>query len=297
MAGIIPEIVNLATNENVSVTELLRKVLAVAHRLDLPDIIEWVEKELSGYNNTEKIPKYRYVRGILKVIVPPRLYMHWEMPNEEEQKKIETVPLLNPISEMNSLINKNCRVRLSPEEKRILKDIQKDFWGSNYEPIIDIPSNEIHRVIETIKDYILRMALSLEKKGIIGEGMTFSKEEKQIVQQQNYHFRDVIGSQIQAGSSHSSQTQNHIHEDKSELLSKLISNLDAVIKNPGQDIEQSDLDELKSELDTLKAQNNSPKPKWPIINATVECVRDIVTKVSIDAISSNILPIVSGLLN
>lgn len=72
------------------------------------------------------------------------------------------------------------------------------------------------------------MALDLHKKGERGEGMTFSKEEKQIVQQMHYHIWDVSRSQIQIGSHDSSQTQTS--GDMAALLA-LIKILDSA---PGE---------------------------------------------------------------
>jgi hypothetical protein len=52
-----------ALNGAVSVSSLLRKVLLVAAKLEVTDIPEWVNKELSGYGDDDSLPPYRTLYG------------------------------------------------------------------------------------------------------------------------------------------------------------------------------------------------------------------------------------------
>jgi hypothetical protein len=79
--------------------------------------------------------------------------------------------------------------------------------------------------------------LEREVKSVLGEGMTFTQDEKQTVQQ-HYHFGNVSSSQIQIGPNSSNQTQTQTGGDMA-ALSALIDRL---------------RDELQAELATLQAQ-------------------------------------------
>jgi hypothetical protein len=49
---------------DVPVSSILRKVKVLAYDLNSPDLNDWVEKELSGYDNESDLPKYRKLTGV-----------------------------------------------------------------------------------------------------------------------------------------------------------------------------------------------------------------------------------------
>lgn len=57
--GLLDDIIEGATSESVTTSNLLRRVQVVAHRLDAHEIKAWVQQELNGYNSIEALPKYR----------------------------------------------------------------------------------------------------------------------------------------------------------------------------------------------------------------------------------------------
>lgn len=77
-----------------------------------------------------------------------------------------------------------------------------------------IAVNQIFNIEESVRTAILEWAIVLEENGIIGEGMQFSKEEKEVAATtpiiNNYTtniFGDVSNSQMQQGTENSTQTQ------------------------------------------------------------------------------------------
>lgn len=64
MPALVPELVNMASDPAVSVSDLLRRALVAARRLDVPDLIDWITSELNGY--TGEVPEYRKIRGHLR---------------------------------------------------------------------------------------------------------------------------------------------------------------------------------------------------------------------------------------
>jgi len=132
---------------------------------------------------------------------------------------------------------------------------------------------QVQGIVEMARNRVLDWALNLEGRGIVGEGMSFTPQEKQAVQQQHYHFGDVSGSQIQIGSSASTQTQSNTTGTDLDALQGLVEALGAALD---RDTVQGDAaDELRAELATLKAQAASPKPKWEIIKATARTIKTV----------------------
>lgn len=56
---VLNEIIDGATDDAVSTSNLLRKVQVVAFRLGATDITDWVKRELNGYSDVPSLPVYR----------------------------------------------------------------------------------------------------------------------------------------------------------------------------------------------------------------------------------------------
>jgi len=63
MPSLVEQLQRDALDRNVSVATLLRKAKVVAVKLSLSDAIEWIDLELSGYPDLDKVPGYRKVEG------------------------------------------------------------------------------------------------------------------------------------------------------------------------------------------------------------------------------------------
>ena len=57
--SLLRDIQNGATEDSVSLGSLLRKVKLLAGRIEVREISEWAERELSGYDSIEILPSYR----------------------------------------------------------------------------------------------------------------------------------------------------------------------------------------------------------------------------------------------
>ena len=129
---------------------------------------------------------------------------------------------------------------------------------------------QVRGIVDGARNKILEWALDLEGRGIVGEGMSFTPQEKQAVQQ-HYHISNVSGSQIQIGSSGSTQTQANTTGTDIDALKGLIQALGAVL----EPVQGEVADQLRAELAALKAMAESPKPKWEIIKATAHSIKTV----------------------
>ena len=75
MSSLVLELQQGALDSSVSVTDLLRKALVVARKLDIQDIQEWLNHELNGYPEVSEVPAYRMLQGSLKAWNP---YHGWQ---------------------------------------------------------------------------------------------------------------------------------------------------------------------------------------------------------------------------
>ncbi|WP_447754540.1 AbiTii domain-containing protein [Pseudomonas nicosulfuronedens] len=291
MPALVSELVSAAIDPTVSSAELLRRALVVTRRLGVSELVDWINGELNGYHSGE-VPQYRRVKGQLVVENP----IHGPIPLFSDPDFVDDLtdfPIRQSLPELIEVSKSTTGIFShfpTSVEQRLMRMIEESN-GVALRPALKFSTVQINGVIEKVRSRVLEWALDLEEKGVLGEGMTFSPEEKQIVQQQHYHFGDVSGSQIQIGTSESSQ---HQAGGDMTALTALIEHLAGVIRKDAVDVVTRT--ELEAELATLRAQAASPKPKWPIIRATASSIKSVLENVAGGALASQALPYLAALI-
>lgn len=272
MTALVPELVNMASDPAVSTTDLLRKTLVAASRLNVPELVTWVKSELNGYESD--VPNYRIIYGELVVVNPYHGLIPFQITSDEIMEMICTHYEFQSIPEIERSLSKLSTGYLVrnflPEQQRILMDTMQYAM----QPQLKFTMAQVSGIIEKVRNHILEWALDLEARGVLGEGMTFTQREKHTVQEQHYHFGDVTGSQIQIGSNSSSQHQANRTAGDIDRLRSVVEAFSASIQQSG--VSGALVDELRAELATLRAQAASPKPKWEIVKVTAQSVKAIV---------------------
>lgn len=271
MPALVPELVNMASDPTVCTGNLLRRALVVAKRLGVGELVEWINSELTGYKAAE-VPEYRKIRGQLVAKNPYNGTIPMFV-SPDMAEKLATFFIRQSIPELLHLKESKHGIysHFPPDVEQALMQMMHETSGVTMRPALKFSTVQIEGVIETVRSRILDWALDLEGRGIVGEGLSFTLEEKQAVQEQHYHFGDVSGSQIQIGSGGSNQIQTSTAAGADiDALKELIDALgEALNRSP---VPSGIADELRAELATLNAQAASPKPKWDIIKATVRSI-------------------------
>ncbi len=293
MPALVPELVNAAIDASTLPDDLLRRALVVARRLALPELVDWISSELNGYHS-EDLPDYRRVRGQLMaenpIHGPVPFFAPPDMTNMLSDFKLrQSVPELIQLTQSENPI---CS-HFPPNVEHTIMEMMYEANGVAMRPMLRFSKVQIQGVIGKVRSRVLEWALDLEAKGVLGEGMTFTQQEKQTVQQQHYHFGDVNGSQIQIDSNGSNQSQTHANGDMA-VLSALIELLSKAIQQGG--VESEIREELQAELATLQAQASSPKPKWPIIKATARSIKAVLENAAGSVLAAKALPYLTALL-
>ena len=63
---LINDIVEAITATKEPISDTLRRCLVIAFKLKNDTLKTWLEKELNGYENDDKLPDYRTARGVAK---------------------------------------------------------------------------------------------------------------------------------------------------------------------------------------------------------------------------------------
>jgi hypothetical protein len=224
MSSLVLELQRDALTSSISILVLLRKALVVARKLNIQEFQLWIEKELNGYPEKSELPQYRFIFGELKALNPYRGWIPVIVPALIHDF-ISKRPVHQRISEIESLIentkDKNSSLITMPQG---LASLLREYDDIPYEIQIHIDPSQARGVLEAVRDVVLNWSLKLEEDGILGEGMTFSPEEKQIASRHDYSsLIQIKVEQFQMQSS-SSESQSNSETFKNDLRSANIAN-------------------------------------------------------------------------
>lgn len=180
MKGIVIELEKEALNEKASVESLLRKAYLVARKLKLEEFEEWINNEQNGYKGNA--PDYRMIngeykawnpyRGWIPVILSPKL--------GEFASRILLNQSVSALREIYTSHENSIQFTLNTKMNALLNQ-STDGFETRF--VFETSRSEIYRILSTVRNKILERALFLEENEIIGEGMTFTDEEKKKAQE------------------------------------------------------------------------------------------------------------------
>jgi len=166
-----------------------------------------------------------------------------------------------------------------------------DRLESPKQPYLFVRGAALRNILDVVREMVLEWSLKLESDGIIGEGMSFSREEKHKAQSVTYYVKNYIHgniehSQVQVESVDSIQKGSFQEFDVSQLREVIKSLKDSLDK---LGIEGEIKAELVSEIRTLESQADSPKPKTSIIRESLASVRKILEGAAGTLVASGLL--------
>lgn len=209
--SIILELQQQAIDSNTDILSLLRKALLVSRKLELTDFEQWINNELNGYQNTEKIPDYRKIHGELKGWNPVRGWIPVLIGDTDIEEMLCYKRTFDSIPSLCSLMESKEKQLVIPMQGSESALISK-YVGFSTKYQLFISSNSVNNIIEQVKNKILDWSLILEERGTKGEGLTFTQAEKataksdpNIVQYISNFYGDISDSQIQQGTKRSTQ--------------------------------------------------------------------------------------------
>jgi AbiTii len=183
MASLVEQIQADALDRAVPVTDLLRKAKVVAIKLDLPELLAWAEAELNGYQNQKvPIPQYRQIPGRLRALNPVRGEWQAILFRGDKSPFPTHLPVSNGMAEIEQLATSDPAagdsifMALPPSfESQLMRGLEfptEVRW--------EISQVSLLGIVDSVRNAILDWSLKLEKAGILGNGLIFSKEEKQM---------------------------------------------------------------------------------------------------------------------
>lgn len=256
----------MAGSSSTNIEDLLSKAKMISVKLGLNDITEWLEHELTGYPNDAELPDYRIVKGS-KVVGwnPFHGWIPFQLMNVME-KSPDIYEMLTTI-EFNNAIS--MIAEYSKSEKTLYCDLAEPLTeylqsisDCDFRMCWPVNPTLMTRIISHVRAKILDWALLLESKGIYGEGLLFSPEEKKEAQNVTYNntinnnnglavIGDVKNDKGVVGGTVSNVQQQNITGDFSALERQLRQHglNDTDIKELKEVIDQTPMPETKEDVE------------------------------------------------
>ncbi|WP_434139694.1 hypothetical protein [Photobacterium leiognathi] len=297
MPGLVLELQRDALNNNVDTSSLVRKALVVSRKLGIKDVENWLNQELNGYTVPEdSLPTYRELHGSLKVHNPIRGLIPFRIANPSLTDELSHRRIAQSIAELESIIKLNDTGKLIMNYPPDIRDRLMGVMELPMEPFLEISTSQIVAIIDSLRNEILNWALKLEQKGVKGEGMTFSHNEKQAAERVTYTITNNIGSmqnsQLQQASDNSHQSMDF--EVNNSHVTEFLEILKSSIRQ--LHLNESDANELNAEVATIEHQLASPKPKKIILLESLKSLRNIIEGTAGSIVATGLLAQLSVLI-
>jgi hypothetical protein len=279
MGSIVLQLQSDSLNQDISVSNLLRKALVVAKKLRINEFESWINSELNGYRDDSRIPEYRCLRGDVRALNPySGLWCPLICDSPDFTDKLSQRFTGQPIASLEALINeRGSGALIMPFSPHIAHTLTRgDIF---VQPSLHISKSQVTGILDTVRTIILNWALRLEEEGIKGEDFVFTDAEKTKIQESKivYQFQNFIESsspiQIAQGSDHPMQiiAQDSLNLEKVAIfVQKALASLDKL------DLTPDNKAQLKSDLTTIESQLSAPKPKKTIIGECLASGRRIL---------------------
>ncbi|BDS06815.1 hypothetical protein NT6N_18550 [Oceaniferula spumae] len=247
MKSIVLELQHAAMERSSAVDDLLRKCVVIATKLGLGDSVAWARAELNGYTAAENIPDYRIVPGEVKSFNPYNgvwLPFIW---TDGPPEGLRERDVRQSVAEIQDLLDEESDGTLIMNLPEKMAYHLMTSSNSPRLPVFIIGRSSFVKILDAVRNSILDWSLKLENDGILGEGMSFSQEEKQIAMGHTYNIEnfsgvlgDVTSGSLQIGD------YNSVHSDLKAL-----------------GIAQEDRNELEELMD--RAKDAEPEEKKALI--------------------------------
>lgn len=252
MTSLVLELQRDAFGDKVSIESLLRKAKVAAVKLNAHDITNWIDLELKGYNGDETIPNYRIVHGTLKA----RNYyngrwvpVHFQTPEAAEgfsKRGIgSSVAELEQIMSGGAAHDAQLQLSLPPKFRHALMEAN----GVDFEPAFIFSPSAVRGILSRVRQTVLDWALELEARGVSGEGLSFTNEEKSAASTIHFNISASRNVTIVGGDSVNSTITVGDHTLDLNAVKAMIAQIDAAsFEGVDGKLIQSTKDEIEQEL-------------------------------------------------
>lgn len=270
--AIVVQLQEEAVSSASSMASLLRKALVVATKLELVDFRDWIDAELNGYDDPSNVPEYRRLRGQLKGWNPFHGWIPVNFEDDATGEAVRALPCTQSIPELEHLLNTSSSGTLCvPASDQLAAMLNQGELAPTHFQFF-ISASAVANIVSAVQNALLGWALQLEADGVLGDGLTFSDEEKRTALAQSYNvnnFYGEVGAAVVRQGAHDIEVAPSAG-DISRVLDNLTRAIDAL------ELDGESRGELDAEVATTRAQLASPRPKDGVIRGSLATIQRIL---------------------
>jgi hypothetical protein len=289
--SIVRQLQQDALDPQVSVTQLLRKAVLIAQKLNLSDTEKWLMYERSGYPAEVEPPDYRLINvSSIEAYNPYRGgWVRVASSAPEVEEVLAKQKIYQPLASIESAIT---------EGEGIYFSLPGMHSSHGTDIRFSVSSISLGNTVNAVRDAILDWAVMLEGRNILGEELSFSDQEVKTAQAMPQQPTQISGTflnaQFQISSPHS---QQHLTTNGNDIadLSRFVEALAS--SSAGSRLDDEVREELEAEIATLRAQIRSPKPKAGVIVEALKSVRTVAEGAAGGVLAGSISPTLTELIS
>ncbi len=190
--SLVLELQQLAWDKKNDVSDLLKKAYAVAFKLNLRKFKTWAECEMNGYLG-KKMPPYRRVQGRAVCHNPYHGWVPFYCPGDPKfQARLSITWINTPVGVLQEFLQRNedghSIINYPPE----LENVLMQGMTHPLRPALEVPVSAYVGILDAARNTILTWSLKLEADGILGQGLTFSPQEKKTAAEKEAELRPLV---------------------------------------------------------------------------------------------------------
>lgn len=258
MAGLIAEIQADALSSLVPIDALLRRVKLAAAKLQLEALETWVEQELNGYECEP--PDYRIVFGQPAGWHPNHGWIPIYLDDPAFMELISRARIAQAVASLRDILESHSEGHLHfpmlPAQVATLNSIL------NYQTariVIQLGRGSIVTILDKVRNMVLDWAIAMEKKGVLGQGMSFDIQEKKQAQAAMSTFNignigNFVGNLGLGNTSGDVVVTQHAADQIAQIAAKIMEALPALVD------EGADRGALSASVSALKREASAKAP-------------------------------------
>lgn len=287
---LVEELQRDALNANVKVSDLLRKAKAIAVKLELPELEEWVEHELNGYPEGN-VPEYRVIVGQVKGRNPFHGWQPVIFGDRQTEEAYSKRRVYQRVAELeNAVALSNGGELTIPFTSKAIQ-LLRDATGFDFDFTLMVNGSNVVGLLDAVRNALLEWSLRLEKSGVKGEGMSFSEDERKKAHDAQAVYNigtiETFTGNMGSGSGNFSVEGNTVNVMSKAAIESLVRR---IRDNEAQlGLEPEAAQELHQALDGLQTEIKAAQPSAKRINGLLTSVRGIAEKAAGSLVAQGIL--------
>ncbi len=290
MPSLVEELQRDALNANAKVSDLLRKAKAIAVKLELPELEEWVEHEMNGYPEGD-VPEYRVIVGQVKGRNPFHGWQPVIFGSREIEEAYSKRRVYQRVAELENAVALSRGGELTIPFTSHAIQLLRDATGFDFDFTLMVNGSNVVGLLDAVRNTLLEWSLRLEKSGVKGEGMSFSDDERKKAHETQAVYNigtiQTFTGNMGSGSGNFSVEGNTVNVMPKAGIESLIHK---IRDNEAQlGLEPESTRELHQALDGLQTELKAAQPSAKRINGFLASVRGVAEKAAGSLVAQGIL--------